>query len=249
MKKNALIALFGAFGGVISWILGNAAGNTNQLGIPNIFLSICAHALIGAACAFFAINFGPIDLSQFNKVLALSLACGVCWQPVIASMGRAVSGISTKNTTARLQQQKNDIEQNIQDPTKVSSALRETPALLAETTAQTKNTDDAEQKERLQQSAKDVIYTIPKAAQVDPIGSYQALSKIGVSSINSDQRTLAFDTLDALEKSAPSGCKSVTDETCKEYQRSIHTIKAAAVNKSWSDVANRAVGIETSHPL
>ena len=233
------VSLCGAVGGVISWILAHAAG-TNPLNISPWYLAVGSHMLIGAVCAFFVIYFFlPLDMSQFKRVLALSLATGIFWQPVFDGMKRTVAGISNEHTSDELQQKGKELEKE-KDPKKISSTIENATNLLLETGKKTKHIDNIDQQHKLEQGVQDVLFAFPKAAEVNPTESYKALSKFGVSSINNDQRTFAMETLKALEKSKPQDCKTLGDDHCKQYKFTIDQIKDAATQKSWSDISDTA---------
>jgi hypothetical protein len=244
INKPVLVAVFGAVGGLVAWILANAAGTATQLGIRNTPFSILASMLVGAVAAWFAVYYLlPTDMGQFKKVLALALACGVFWQPIIQGMKRTVDGISTTRTADALDDQQKKL-QSASSSTDTGALLQKSADLVVDSSMKASNTDDADQKKKLEEKAQAVVASIPEAAKADPAASYNALEKVGVAAATNDQRSLASESLNSLQKSAPANCANVNDAGCVKYRTAVLNIKNAAEKRGWRDVALKADQIQ-----
>ena len=245
-----LVPLFGFFGGLISWILSNAAGDSNQLNISNISLSIAATMAIGAAASWFAVYYAlPVDLQQKNKVLALALAFGIFWHPVLDGMKQVVDGISLSKVQTKLQKQK---QENLglkesSDNKLAGEAINQTVGLLEEASKKASSSSNAARVADLQRTSNELLDSLTPIVRNHPAEASPALTRLATTAIDQNQRQLANNAVQALQAATPVNCyifAPASEEGCAEFKQSLNTIHSVAVQKSWGDLATTTNNVD-----
>ena len=222
IKEFLFVAVAGAAGGILSWLLSAWSSLPTFPGWP-VYGQILALAFIGSIAALFGVYLLTASDLNAMRTYVFAIVCGLVWQPIIntarqsvnyASAGRQVSAVNAEDD--RLSSAVNQ-----GDAQRINTAVTSTVPAVTQAIDQLPNVQDAAQKQEIVEGSKKAITALENASTKAPDSSIQAIQKIGLSAGHANQTDVDLSAIQSLHAIS---MRSSTPATIKASEDSIKLI-------------------------
>jgi len=197
------VALSGAVGGLVFWVLMRITG-VNPFGW-RWYAGIPTSLLLGGVAAFLGVyliaNSDTSQAAELKHTLAFALVCGIVWSPVIDAAKQTALGAfaakqadSAKDSAGQLKQ---EVAQGT--PTKVEQQIAKTAQTTSEAVKSLPAVTNNDVKEKIISDSQDAVAALVDASQKAPDASIKALSTIGKEAAASGNPVVTRSILDGLQ--------------------------------------------------
>ncbi|HWE83549.1 MAG TPA: hypothetical protein VG267_01290 [Terracidiphilus sp.] len=199
LKYLAGVAIAGAIGGLLYWVLARFTGTS----IPGNFgpaAAVFALMFVGAVAAAIGVYLLTASDPTDIRTYIFAMVCGLMWQPVIASGQQLV----TNATATRQNSTEAQTVQNVQTATKsgnveqINTAVQQTVPAVTTALATSAGVSDTEKKTQIADTSKQAIDQIQSASAKAPDASVDALQTISTTAATSGQSAVAIHGIQAL---------------------------------------------------
>jgi hypothetical protein len=205
-KLIVLVAIFGAIGGFLAWLLMATTGGSLFPGWSS-YATVPTAVLFGAAAAGIGVYvLANTDMTNLGRGLFFALLCGIFFKPVMqAGYGFVVSAVSqaqARSSASTVQGASQTLASALKSsqPRQVTTQVQKTSDATTALVQQAAAVSDPELKQKLDSSSTAAIDTIASAAPAAPQASVNSLLQIGDAARKSGNTKVTLSVLSALKQ-------------------------------------------------
>ena len=207
-KLITLVAIFGAIGGFLAWLLMATTGGSLFSGW-SWYATVPTAILFGAAAAGIGVYvLANTDMSNLGRGLFFALLCGIFFKPVMqAGYGFVVSAVSqaqAQSSASAVQGASQDLASALKSPqparSQVTTQVQKTSDATTTLVQQAAGVSDPDLKQKLNSRSAAAIENITAAAPTAPQASVDSLLQIGDAAKKSGNTKVTLNVLSALTR-------------------------------------------------
>lgn len=241
------VALFGAIGGLLFWVLGKYSGNVPKqiVGWP-WYGQVSALMFMGAIAALFGVYLLTASQVPAMRTFMFAIVCGLLWQPIIDQAQKSAGNILATEQTHNVDNQAGLVKAASENgnPAEVKAAVGAAVPVVTQAIKKLSNVQDTEKNQELVNSSQKAISELQAAASKDPDASVGALKDVGIVASQGHHTALALHAIQSLQEV---GMSATNPEVVKE---SIASLKDMAAKSDDPDVKkaalNSSLALETN---
>src|SRR5882724_4135364 len=199
VSQALYVALAGAVGGLLFWMLGKYSGTVTFAGWP-WFGQIPALMFLGAMAGLFGVYLLTSSSLNSMRTYIFAIVCGVVWQPIInTAMQSVVNATATKHVeevSTQAEQLKSSADKgSIAD---VTIRVNATVPAVTQAIQQLPDVQDAGKKQEIVDSSQKAISALEVAANKAPNSSIDGIKQVGIAASTGNHTTVSIHAVQSL---------------------------------------------------
>jgi hypothetical protein len=199
VERLLFVALAGAAGGALFWLLAIWSGTTT-FGTWPWEGQLAALMFIGAIAGLFGVYLLTSSNLNSMRTYVFAIVCGLVWQPIINTAKQSVTNASVTRQTAAVNTQTEQLKTvavhgSEQD---VTTAVNSTAPKVTASIGQLADVQDATKKQEIVDNSKKAIAVFEDASAKAPDSSIQAIQKVGIAAGKANQTEVGMQAVQSL---------------------------------------------------
>lgn len=232
------VALFGAIGGLLFWVLGKYSGNVpKQIVSWPWYGQVSALMFMSAIAGMFGVYLLTASQVPAIRTFMFAIVCGLLWQPIIDQAQKSAGNILATQQSHYVDNQAGLVKaaSSNGDEEQVRVAVGAAVPVVTQAITKLSNVQDTEKNQELVNSSQKAITELQAAASKAPNSSVGALKDVGIVASQGHQTALALHAIQSLQEI---GMSSAKDEVVK---KSIASLQEVAAKSDDPDVRKAAL--------
>ncbi|HKV93345.1 MAG TPA: hypothetical protein VJW20_12430 [Candidatus Angelobacter sp.] len=241
------VALFGAIGGLLFWVLGKYSGNVPKqiVGWP-WYGQVSALMFMSAIAGLFGVYLLTASQVPAIRTFMFAIVCGLLWQPIIDQAQKSAGNILANQQTHNVDNQTGLLKaaSSSGSPEQVKAAVGAAVPTVTQAIKTLSQVQGAPRSEELINSSQKAINEFQAAASEDPDSSVGALKDVGIVASQEHHTALALHAIRSLQEVGMSATKpGVVNESIA----SLHEVADKSDDPDVKKAAlNSSLALETS---